>query len=234
MADKNYAYITGANRGIGLALVREFARNGWGVFAGSRHPESEELAALEREATVTPLSLDVTDTSSVSDAAEAIRSKTDHLDLVINNAGYFPGERDDPFESLDAADLLTGLDVNVAGVIRVTQSVLSLLEKSETPRVVNISSGAASVTTKLDGEMALYSTTKAALNMLTRAMAGDLGHNRIIVTALSPGWVRTEMGGPNAKITPEESAASLFKTSTTLTMEDTGHFMGRNRESYPW
>lgn len=225
--------ITGTSRGIGLALTKEFAARGWKVYASARNPESADLAALA-SGTILPLRIDVTDPASIAAAKERIAADTGTLDLLINNAGFFPGERDDRIEQVDVPELLAAMDVNVAGPIRMMQAFLPLLLAAEAGKIVNLSSGAACVSTKEDPDMIAYATTKCALNMLTRAAAADLETRGILLTALSPGWVKTELGGPNAQITPEESARALFDTITALTPADAGQFYGRNHEPYPW
>ena len=116
------------------------------------------------------------------------------------------------------------------------RAFLPLLRKGRNPRIVNISSGAGSISGKDDSAYYDYSTSKAALNMVTRAMAAEFKPEKITVAAVSPGWVKTEMGGPNAQITPEESAASLAKTIEGLTLRQTSLFLDRDgRESeYGW
>ncbi|HEY5742501.1 MAG TPA: SDR family NAD(P)-dependent oxidoreductase, partial [Terrimicrobiaceae bacterium] len=120
------------------------------------------------------------------------------------------------------------------GVVRVVQAFLPQLKKSGHAQVANISSGAGSISEKEDFDYYPYSVSKAALNMLTRALAAELRSHGIGVTAISPGWVRTRMGGENAPLTPEESAKSLFQTITSLTIAQSGKFLGRDGESYAW
>jgi NAD(P)-dependent dehydrogenase (short-subunit alcohol dehydrogenase family) len=113
-------------------------------------------------------------------------------------------------------------------VARVTRVFLPLLTRSSHPRVVNISSLAGSIATKEDSRHYCYSASKAALNMLTRAMAAELRPRGVTVVAVTPGWVKTEMGGPRAPLTVEESAASLAATIDRLTHHDAGHFLDRD------
>ena len=152
----------------------------------------------------------------------------------MNNAAVFPGEGDEPFERVDPEWFNQAFDCNVTGVARVTRAFLPHLKQSANARVANISSGAGSISQKEDCAYYPYSVSKAALNMLTRALAAEFCPQRIVIAAISPGWVKTEMGGSKAPLTPQESARSLVQTITGLTMEQSGKFLGRNGESYAW
>lgn len=225
--------ITGSSGGIGLALTEEFARAGWQVFATARKPQHPALSALAQESgNPTVLALDVCDESTIARAAEVLDGLS--LDVLVNNAAVFPGEGHEPFEKVDLSWFNEAFDANVVGVARVTRAFLPHLKRSGHPRVANISSGAGSISEKEDFDYYPYSVSKAALNMLTRALAAEFRSTGIVVTAISPGWVKTRMGGPNAPLTPQESAQSLFKTITSLTMKQSGKFLGRNGEPYAW
>jgi NAD(P)-dependent dehydrogenase (short-subunit alcohol dehydrogenase family) len=229
--------ITGASRGIGFALSCAFAQNGWQVFAGARNPETPFLENAAREfPNLHPIALDVLDEISVLEAVEAVSKQTAALDVLVNNAAIFPGEGNERLEELDLDWFAKAVETNVAGVARVTRAFLPLLRRSPSARIVNISSGAGSISTKDDYDYYPYSVSKAGLNMLTRAMAAEFRPENIVVTAISPGWVKTEMGGPNAPLTPEESARSLLATISRLTLEDSGKFLGRDGPSadYAW
>ncbi|HVE16935.1 MAG TPA: SDR family NAD(P)-dependent oxidoreductase, partial [Chthoniobacterales bacterium] len=158
------------------------------------------------------------------------------LDILVNNAAIFPGEGNERLHELDLSWFSEAVETNVAGVARVTRDFLPLLRKGASPRVVNISSGAGSISDKDDYAYYPYSVSKAALNMLTRAMAAEFRPDGIVVTAVSPGWVKTEMGGENAPLTVDESAGSLYATITGLTMKDTSSFLDRDgsRSGYDW
>ena len=231
---KERVLITGCGRGIGLALAEEFASAGWEVFASARAPDRPELAALSRKWTnLTALFLDVCDEATVAQAARNL-GEDESLDVLVNNAATFPGEGNEPFERVDLEWFNEAFNCNVTGVARVTQAFLPHLGRSANARIVNISSGAGSISEKEDFDYYPYSVSKAALNMLTRALSAEFRSKGIVVTAISPGWVKTEMGGPNALLTPQESARSLLQTITGLTMEQSGKFLGRNGESYAW
>ena len=226
--------ITGCSRGIGLALAEEFARSGFDVFAGARPPLRPELAALAGTwSNLTILSLDVCDQGTIVQAARVLGDRKP-LDLLVNNAAIFPGDGNEPFERVDPEWFNEAFDCNVTGVARVTRTFLPHLSNSGNARVANISSGAGSISEKEDFAYYPYSVSKAGLNMLTRALAAEFRPKGIVVAAISPGWVKTDMGGPDASLTPKESARSLVRTITGLTMKHTGKFLGRNGESYAW
>lgn len=225
--------ITGSSGGIGLALAEEFAREGWDVIATARAQRRPELSALVRKwPNFTTLSLDVCDESTIAQAAAELEDKP--LDVLVNNAAIFPGEGHEPFESVELKWFNEAFDSNVVGVARVTRAFLPHLGRSAHARVANISSGAGSISEKEDFDYYPYSVSKAALNMLTRALSAEFRSKGIAVTAISPGWVKTRMGGADAPLTPQQSARSLFQTITGLTMEHSGKFLGRDGEAYAW
>lgn len=232
--------ITGCSRGIGLALAREMAARGWRVLAGARHPAAAHaLQAVARNATsgsVDILALDVRHDASVEAAAEEASAKVRSLDVLVNNAGVFPEDGSEPLEQLPLEFFEEAFAVNVVGVARVTRMFLPLLTRAAHPRVINISSLAGSISEKEDSRYYCYSSSKAALNMLTRTMAAELRPRGVTVVAVTPGWVKTEMGGPNATITAEESARSLAATIDRVAHHDAGHFLDRagNKGAATW
>ena len=232
--------ITGASRGIGLALASELARRGWRVMAGARDPAGAHgLRAAAQSAapgSIEILPLDVCSDHSVRSAAEEAASKLRAIDVLVNNAGVLPEEGNETLEELPLERFAEAFAVNVVGVARVTRAFLPLLTAAPHPRVVNMSSRAGSVSQKEDSRHYCYSASKAALNMLTRAMAAELRPRGVTVVAVTPGWVKTEMGGPQAPLTVAESAVSLAATIDRVTPGDAGRFLDRdgNRETTAW
>lgn len=232
--------ITGASRGIGLALASELARRGWRVMAGARDPaRADGLRAAAQSAapgSIEIVSLDVCSDQSVTSAAEEAARQLRAIDVLVNNAGVFPEEGNEILEVLPLERFAEAFAVNVVGVARVTRAFLPLLTAAPYPRVVNISSRAGSVSQKEDSRYYCYSASKAALNMLTRAMAAELRPRGVTVVAISPGWVKTEMGGPKAPLTAAESAISLAATIDRMKPGDAGQFLDRdgNRENTAW
>ena len=234
--------ITGANRGIGLALAHEFLERNCRVIATAREPGcASDLEGLardgdNRDGELIVVGLDITDTASIVNACKQVSELCSCLDVLINNAGVFPEEGDELFDELDLAHFSAAFETNVVGTARACRAFLPLLRKALHPRIVNVSSGAGSISSKMDHKYYCYSTSKAALNMFTRALANEVKQSGVIVVALSPGWVKTEMGGPNAQLSPGESARSIAETVGKLTNEDAGHFLGRDSDhtSYKW
>lgn len=227
--------ITGSNRGLGLALTRESLAQGDRIFATCRHPDrADELQALvtEHSDQLTILRLDVTDEETIEASAEAVRSEVDGLDLLINNAGINPrGERPG---NLDAETMLHTFHINAVGPMMVAQGHLALLGAGDAPKIVNISSTSGSLTRKSSGGTYSYSSSKAALNMLTRALAFDLRSDGITVVAMHPGWVRTDMGGSGAPLSPGESARGILSVASDLTLADSGTFITHQGQEAPW
>lgn len=229
--------ITGANKGIGLALARELAAQSHTVIASCRSPAAaKELRELEtRHADLFSIvKLDVNSDSSAAEAARVVAAIVPALDVLVNNAAIFPEEGGESILDIDLAHFRAAFETNVLGVIRATRAFLPLLEKGRNPRIVNISSGAGSISDKTDHAYYAYSTSKAALNMVTRALAAEFKPRNIAVVAISPGWVKTEMGGPDAPLTPEESARSLAKTIAALTFKNTSTFLDRDGGSHEY
>lgn len=233
------ALITGANRGIGLALTRTLVDRDIAVVGGVRDVES--AAALhdlqsEHPDQLTIIQLDVTDPKSVTHAASKIAERVSYFDVLINNAGVLLEDRDAAFARLNMDDFDRTFAVNVTGVARVIQAFLPMLLKSSRPRIVNISSGAGSIGGKADSGYYMYGASKAALNHLTVGLAHELRREKVVVAAISPGWVRTDMGGADADLSPEETAADLAETILRLTIENSGQFLDRKGSAkvYTW
>lgn len=224
--------ITGCSRGIGLALATEMASRGWQVLAGARHPAGAHTLQVAARAaapgSIEILPLDVRYDASVQAAAEEAATKVHVLDVLVNNAGVYPEEGSEPLEQLPLECFEEAFAVNVVGVARVTRLFLPLLTRAAHPRVINISSLAGSVSAKEDSRHYCYSASKAALNMLTRAMAAELRPRGITVVAVTPGWVKTDIGGLQAPLGVEESARSLAGTIDRVAHHDAGHFLDRD------
>jgi NAD(P)-dependent dehydrogenase (short-subunit alcohol dehydrogenase family) len=172
----------------------------------------------------------------VQRAQETVRH-TDHgLDVLVNNAGVLLEPVQAALTDLDVELFNRSFAVNVTGVARVTQAFLPLLLGSQSPRIINLSSGAGSISHKTNADYYCYGATKAALNHLTVGLAHELRPHGGIVAAISPGWVRTEMGGSKAELSAEESAEALAETLSTLTLAQSGCFLDRFGRSgtYVW
>jgi NAD(P)-dependent dehydrogenase (short-subunit alcohol dehydrogenase family) len=224
--------VTGANRGIGLALTRQLLALGHRVFAGVRSPEkanalrdlpSDQLARL------VVVGLDVSSDESVRKAAREVAQVSPRLDVLVNMAGISPAPHDARLDTVDLATCSLAFETNVMGPLRAAQAFAPLLRAAARPdlpaRLVNVSSGVASMKGKDNGIFYAYGVSKTALNMLSLTEAFDLKESHVCVVALDPGWVRTDLGGPNAHLAPEESAKPCAELILSLTMAQTGKFL---------
>ncbi len=234
---KRKILVTGANRGIGLALCKFLVDAGHEVIAGARNPQAADCLVELSESggkNLQVLQLDVDADESVERAVQAIGERHDHLDILVNNAGIFPEEGDEKIEELPLEWFERAFQTNVVGTIRVTRAMLPLLRLSTAAAVVNMGSGAGTISTKSDHRRYCYGASKAALHYVSRALAAEL--QPIIVTVISPGWVRTEMGGEDADLDVDQAASSLADTILSLKAEDSSQFLARDgsRDHYQW
>ncbi len=224
--------ITGANRGIGLALTRAYLERGDRVAATCRLPaKAGELHALKEtyRDDLLILRIDVNLGRSVAAAAEHAQEHFPRLDVLINNAGIAPGRAQEGLESLEMTQLREAFDTNSLGPLRTTRTFLPLLRKSKQPRVVNISSGMGSLSRKPpEKHYYAYAASKAALNMFTRISSAEYKEQGICIVAVTPGWVRTDMGGADAELDPAVVAGELVASIDTLTVEHTSLWLDRH------
>lgn len=228
-------FITGANRGIGLGLVRHCLQRGDRVFAGCRSPEqATEINRLQEEHgdRLTVLPLDVTDQAAIDNAVATVGGFVDGLDLLVNNAGVGGGE--DRFGHIAEQDLIDTFRVNAVAPLLLAQALLPLLKKGRRPVIASITSRMGSIADNGSGGAYAYRASKAALNMLNKSMALDLTHQGIITVVLHPGWVRTDMGGRGAKLPVDESVAGLLEVVEGLTEIDSGRFFDWRGQEIPW
>jgi NAD(P)-dependent dehydrogenase (short-subunit alcohol dehydrogenase family) len=202
------ALVTGANRGIGLEVVRQLAERGFTAILGSRDLEKGRAAAEGLgDLDVDTRRLDVADPDSVRELAGELEEAYGRLDVLVNNAAILY----DTWQRGVEADLdlvHEALETNLFGAWRTTQACLPLLRRSEDGRIVNVSSGSGALSSMGAGTPA-YSISKAALNALTRILAAELRGDRVLVNAVCPGWVATDMGGPGGRPV-EQGAASVM------------------------
>ena len=149
-------------------------------------------------------------------------------------AGILPRPHDTKLENLDLQQCREAFETNALGPLRTSRGFLPLLRKAKKPRVVNVTSGCGSLSGKDNGEFYAYGTSKAALNMLSLTFAFEFKKEGIICVALDPGWVKTDMGGSNAQLTPEESSQAIVKTVKELTLERTASFIYNNGKELKW
>ncbi|MFE4020219.1 SDR family oxidoreductase [Streptomyces sp. NPDC059101] len=227
--------VTGATRGIGREVSRLLAGRGHTVLLTGRDPDAarrvaEELRAGAGTADVRPLPLDVTDECSVARAAARVTEEFGRLDVLVNNAaiGYDTWQR---AVTADLAVVREAAETNLYGPWRMALAFAPLLRASAHPRLVNVSSEAASLT-NMGGGTPAYSASKAALNALTRMLAAELRADGVLVNAVCPGWVATDMGGPGGRPVAA-GAASVLYAATLPDDGPTGGFF-RDGRPLPW
>lgn len=219
--------ITGANRGIGLELARQYSAAGWRVIGTARKPEAaEELAATG----ATVMQLDVTDPESVDRLARGLAGQP--LDMLINNAGIQPLMW--KLADVDIRALERALSVNTIGPVRVTRALLPNLRAGEIRKIINITTNLSSIAGNTDGGFYGYRESKAALNMFTRSLAAELGPEGFTCIVLHPGWVRTDLGGPQAPLGVSESVQGMRQVIDGLRQADNGSFRTYAGEQMAW
>ena len=227
------ALVTGANRGIGLEVVRQLAQQGMTVVLGSRDLEKGQAAAATLVAeglTVLPQALDVTSSQSIEHLATWMEEEFGYLNVLINNAGILY----DSWQTASIADLAVAQEAfatNTLGPWRIAQAFLPLLRRAEWGRIVNVSSEAGSLAS-MGSSAPAYSTSKAALNAFTRLLAAELRDTGILVNSVCPGWVATDMGGAGGRPV-KEGAASVVWAATLPATGPTGGFF-RDGKPLPW
>src|SRR5215831_12781395 len=224
--------ITSANRGLGLEFARQYATDGWRVFAACRNPDAaHDLNKLARTHSVTVFQMDVTDQSSIRRAAAGLTGES--IDVLLNSAGISgkPGQRTG---SIDYESWAQVLNVNAMGPLRVTEAFVEQVARSERKLIVTITSGLGSLTDNTSGGSIPYRSSKAAVNMAMRSAAIDLAPRGIACVLVNPGWVKTDMGGPGAPLMPSESVAALKSLIATLGLAQSGKFFHYDGREYAW
>jgi NAD(P)-dependent dehydrogenase (short-subunit alcohol dehydrogenase family) len=226
--------ITGANRGIGFETAKQLARLGFHVVIAARDPASGQQAARAIQSAngvATSLPLDVSSSASIQSAAKQFASMADHLDVLINNAGIYPDEGLNIL-TVPRSQLVETFQANTFGPMEVTQAFLHHLKRSAAARVINVSSGYGQLE-GLSPDVPSYCLSKLALSGVTIMLAKALQAHRIVVNSMCPGWVRTDMGGPNATRSVEEGADTAVWLADEAPHELTGKFF-RSRQEIPW
>ena len=221
--------VTGANRGIGREVCRQLADRGHTVLLTARDGSAAQAATSDVPGAV-PLRLDVTDAESIMAAADEVAHRFGKLDVLVNNAAITY----DTWQRAISADLgvvREAAETNLYGPWQLVEAFLPLLRASEHPRIVNVSSESGSLTS-MGGGTPAYTVTKAALNALTRMLAAELRGDRILVNAVCPGWVATDMGGPGGRPVAE-GAASVVWAAVLPDNGPTGGFF-RDGRPLPW
>ena len=237
--NKRVAVVSGANRGIGFETVRQLARQGILVVLTSRNPNKGE-AALEKLRSeglnVLFQPLDVASESSVAALGEFVQSHCGRVDILVNNAGVFlDGHGPEDSTSVFTVSLSTleaTLKVNLYGPLLLAQELVPLMKHQNYGRIVNVSSGMGQLS-DMSGRWPAYRISKSALNALTRLLATETEGYNILVNSVCPGWVRTDMGGPNAERSLEQGAETIVWATTLPDKGPTGGFF-RDKQPIPW
>lgn len=224
--------ITGAGRGIGLALTRQYAEDGDNeVIACVRDPDaSAALKELAAGASLRIVRLDLADLDTIATASQEVGDVP--IDILINNAGSVGGAHQS-IDDVDVAEWHRTLDVNTIAPLLVARAFKANLAASGNGRLMNVTSQLAASTWPMGG-MIIYSTTKAALSKVGQILAIDWKDEPITSVLMHPGWVKTDMGGPHADITADESARGIRNVIAGLTKADSGKFYKWNGEIHPW
>jgi NAD(P)-dependent dehydrogenase (short-subunit alcohol dehydrogenase family) len=226
--------ITGGNRGLGLEFARQYAAEGWQVYATCRDPNSaSELHRLAdaSDYKVQIMALDVTDLASVKTAARELEGQA--IDLLLNNAGV-GGPRGQTIGNIDYDAWANVLDVNTLGPLRVSEAFVDHVAGSERKLIVTLTSGMGSIADNTSGGAFAYRSSKAAVNMVMRSLAIDLAPRGITCVVINPGWVRTDMGGPHGTQTPAESVTKLRRLIDNLKPVHSGKFFNHDGREYAW
>jgi NAD(P)-dependent dehydrogenase (short-subunit alcohol dehydrogenase family) len=217
------ALVSGANRGIGREVAGALASRGLVVIGGVRDPRADVAPG------VVARPLDVTDQAAVDALAAWIEREHGRLDVLVNNAGVYPGGSS---PDMDMAVVDEALQVNAIGAWRLAVAMIPLLRRGASPRIVNVSSEAGSLASMRDFTPA-YNVSKAALNAVTRVLADGLRRDGILVNSVCPGWVRTDMGGRGAPRSVKHGAASVLWAAALPDGGPTGGFF-RDGRPLPW
>ena len=227
----NKYVVTGANRGLGLEFVRQLSDRGEQVLAACRAPkEAEALNALASSSErITVAALDVSDEESVRDFIGQV-ARQGGVDVLINNAGIYPEAGS--LGELDYEAFHRGFEVNAIAPLRLAEAILPHLSGPKT--IVNVTSQMGSIEDNSSGGSYAYRMSKAALNMGIKSFAIDTAERGVKSLLLHPGWVQTDMGGPNATITPERSIKAMLKVIDGADASYNGKFYGWRGDVIPW
>ena len=226
--------ISGANRGIGLEFARQYAAAGATVIAGVRDPDGAKALKQVAEANsgrVVIHAVDVADDASMRGFRQVVGEQP--VDILIANAGVYGGPGQHRLGDIDFDDWLRTLNINTLGALRLANAFYDNLKRGQEKKAVAITSGMGS-TAENGGGFFAYRSSKAALNNAWKTLSLAVRDDGIACAVFNPGWVKTDMGGPNASITPEQSVTGLRRQIARLTLVDTGKFLNWNGGERAW
>ncbi len=223
--------ITGASRGIGLEFARQYLEAGWTVHAGARNPgAAAKLQALQCDG-LTIHRLDVAERGEIAALAASLKGQP--IDLLINNAGMWIGE-DEAYGRFSDSQWMAQFEVHVFGTMAMCEAFVENVAMSEHKRIVQISSGNGRLGEGTNVGDYPYNPSQAALNMINRSMAVDLAPRGIVAVCFTPGFVATDMSGPDATLSPEESVSAMRGLIADLGPAQSGSFIRYNGKTVPW
>ncbi|MGB5278919.1 MAG: SDR family oxidoreductase [Gammaproteobacteria bacterium] len=226
--------ITGASRGIGLEMVKYGIEQNWRIFACCRHPQqADSLLSVARLANgrVSVHVADMDDLATIQALAYELRNEA--IDIMVNNAGVY-GSDNNKFGSVDVASWINTFQINSIAPLKVAEALIEQLRMGEKKVIACMTSKMGSMADNGSGNSYIYRSSKAALNAVVKSMSIDLKDEGIKCVALHPGWVKTDMGGPNAEISARQSVTSLFKIMLSLEQSDSGRFIDIDGADIPW
>ena len=231
MENERIALVSGGNRGIGLEVCRQLAERGYTVVVGSRDEERGRAAVEGLEGNAIPRQLDVSEAGSVDRMAAFLEEEFGRLDILVNNAAISNDEGQRGVDA-DLDRVKESLEANLFGAWRLCEMAIPLMRRNGYGRIVNVSTGLAALE-DMGGGSPGYRVSKTALNALTRILASELRGSGILINAVNPGWVQTDMGGSDATRPVEEGAEALVWAATLPNNGPTGGFF-QDRRPVPW
>ena len=223
--------ITGANRGLGLEFTKQYALDGWHVLACCREPESATAlqALATQHANIQMHRLDVSDFAAITALSEVLKDSA--IDVFINNAGIYPKSN---VNDTNEADWLAAFKINTIAPMKMAEAFKPQLSRSQLKKLVTLSSKMGSVDDNSGGGSYIYRSSKCAVNMVMKSLSIDLQTSGIAVLTLHPGWVQTDMGGPNGLIDAPTSVTGMRKVIADLSLATTGQFIAYDGKSVAW
>ncbi|NPD88400.1 MAG: SDR family oxidoreductase [Asgard group archaeon] len=231
--------ITGSSRGLGLEFTKQYLEKGENVIASCRNPmKASELQDLKSRFpnNLTVIQLNVTEEEDRDRVFEQVKTKFESLDVLINNAGIVSGEEGKIFNlgEVYKEDFSKVFLVNSIAPLLMSEKFLPLLEKGEKSKIINITSLNGCIAKRAQGGKYSYCTSKAALNMITKILSNDLRDKGIVVLVIHPGWIKTDMGGPNAPQEIEEPISMIIDLVEKSDLSQSGKFLDWKGNELPW
>lgn len=226
--------ISGANRGLGLEFCRQYAANGWEVIACCRNPsKAEDLSRLvDCHSNVRMMALDVAQLEQIGQLSKDLENTA--IDVLINNAGVYDDKSGEGFGAIDYGKWFNSFTINTLAPMKMAETLLPQIKRSGRKLIVNISSLMGSLADNGSGGSILYRSSKAALNASMKSLSIDIRDQGVGVLILHPGWVRTDMGGPNGLIDCESSVSGMREVIENFSLAQTGSFIKYDGKPMPW